>query len=480
MGTVQKKNRLFIDLFSGCGGLSLGLEQAGFRPIAFAEHSKEAADTYEFNAKEHREDAKRFGEVQEIAKKSVIARLLRAAGKKYGANETDLDLVVGGPPCQGFSRLGIRRSHGHNRIDNPGNHLFEEMAEVIRLSGPKTFVFENVLGLLKAKWTDSKEAKSGEVFAKVLRTFASIQTKGKKHYRIRWKILHAKDFGVPQNRPRLILIGIRSDIARNLDKEAFQKYAPNSLLGGPSNVGEEEKLHLTYPSEYIEFFRASDQCRFHPNPDGIIVPTPAQVLYDLVDKRWYDFMRHRVVDKSLCRSNFKSCSYFRKPIPNSLGQQLRGGRSERGCILNHEYSLHSEEVIRRFKSIQKDGAAKGAIKNKKFSQRLIGKVGTNGAEWPNGTPNITVTSMPDDLVHFEQPRTLTVREWARLQTFPDDYVFQGKRTTGGVRRAGIPGAGLFERETPQYTQIGNAVPPLLAKCIGDQLIHLIKTAEGKK
>ena len=81
MGTVQKQDRLFIDLFSGCGGLSLGLEQAGFRPIAFAEHSKEAADTYEFNAKEHREDAKRFGDVQEIAKKSVIARLLKEADK---------------------------------------------------------------------------------------------------------------------------------------------------------------------------------------------------------------------------------------------------------------------------------------------------------------------------------------------------------------------------------------------------------------
>jgi DNA (cytosine-5)-methyltransferase 1 len=81
--------------------------------------------------------------------------------------------------------------------------------------------------------------------------------------------------------------------------------------------------------------------------------------------------------------------------------------------------------------------------------------------------------MPDDYVHFQQPRVLTVREWARLQTFPDWYVFAGKRTTGGRRRAGDPEAGQWTRDVPKYTQIGNAVPVELARAIGEHLKKLI-------
>ena len=88
------------------------------------------------------------------------------------------------------------------------------------------------------------------------------------------------------------------------------------------------------------------------------------------------------------------------------------------------------------------------------------------ATWKVTKPNFTVTSMPDDVLHYSLPRTLTVREWARLQGFPDDYIFHGKRTTGGVRRAGNPKKGNFKRELPKYTQIGNAVPVQVAEKIG--------------
>ena len=99
------------------------------------------------------------------------------------------------------------------------------------------------------------------------------------------------------------------------------------------------------------------------------------------------------------------------------------------------------------------------LKTKKFSQRVL------KARWGNSKPNITATSLPDDYVHFSQPRTLTVREWARLQMFPDWYQFCGKRTTGGIRRAGNPLEGIFDRELPKYTQIGNAVPVSLAEAV---------------
>ena len=93
------------------------------------------------------------------------------------------------------------------------------------------------------------------------------------------------------------------------------------------------------------------------------------------------------------------------------------------------------------------------MKTKNFSQRVL------KAKWGNSTPNITATSLPDDYVHYSQPRNIfTVREWARLQMFPDWYKFCGSRTTGGLRRAGNPQDGNFDRELPKYTQIGNAVP----------------------
>ncbi|WP_299374353.1 DNA cytosine methyltransferase, partial [uncultured Kiloniella sp.] len=100
--------------------------------------------------------------------------------------------------------------------------------------------------------------------------------------------------------------------------------------------------------------------------------------------------------------------------------------------------------------------------------------------WGNKEPNMTATSLPDDYVHYSQPRILTVREWARLQLFPDWYRFAGKRTTGGIRRAGNPLEGNFNREVPKYTQIGNAVPVGLAQKVGEHFRGILDTAVGKR
>ena len=117
--------------------------------------------------------------------------------------------------------------------------------------------------------------------------------------------------------------------------------------------------------------------------------------------------------------------------------------------------------------IDNNGNIPEEMRTKKFSQRLIPK------RWDESGPNITATSLPDDYVHYAQPRILTVREWARLQMFPDWYKFAGKRTTGGIRRAGNPRQNIFDREVPKYTQIGNAVPPKLAYEIGKFFKNLI-------
>ena len=149
--------------------------------------------------------------------------------------------------------------------------------------------------------------------------------------------------------------------------------------------------------------------------------------------------------------------------------EFSGESLSKGDKLNeHKYSNHKESVVNRFDyMIKNNGAIPDTYKTKKFAQRILPK------KCNEKGPNITACSLADDFVHFSQPRSLTVREWARLQTFPDWYLFAGKRTTGGIRRAGNPRESIFDRELPKYTQIGNAVPVKLAYEIGKHFLNLI-------
>lgn len=142
-------------------------------------------------------------------------------------------------------------------------------------------------------------------------------------------------------------------------------------------------------------------------------------------------------------------------------------------LLEHQFSKHSAEVKKRFRAAQlsKDLQAPKNLRTKKFAQRALPE------RWP-APPHITVASLPDDFIHYRSPRSLTVREWARLQGFPDWYLFEGPRTTGGHRRAGDVRSGDSVRETPKYTQIGNAVPVPLAAALGWHIRNLWGIPEG--
>ena len=143
----------------------------------------------------------------------------------------------------------------------------------------------------------------------------------------------------------------------------------------------------------------------------------------------------------------------------------------RQILTDHEFSNHKKHVVERFQymldnNITKKSDLPPKMRTKKFNQKPL------PARWEKH-PTMTVTSLPDDYVHYKRPRTFSVREWARLQTFPDKHIFCGKRTTGGVRRAGNPSEGIWDREVPKYTQIGNAVPPLLGKAIGSRICEIL-------
>lgn len=412
----------FFDLFAGCGGLSLGLERAGFTPLLVNELNPDAMSTYLLNRRDEYPWLcdNNVSNVKELVLDDKLLKRFRNSIKNnfnIDIFNGELDLICGGPPCQGFSGIGIRRSYSVEKRQLPSNYLYQDMAFLINRIRPKIFLFENVRGLLSARWTNDGE--KGEIFRDVLKTFRDIGA-----YHIRYKLVHAKDYGVPQNRPRILIVGLRKDI--------FPEPTVNSddaVLAG-----------------------------FLPKPTGGY-PTIEELLGDLVDS---SYVRGSTTE-----------TYPRAP-QNDIQKRLRTRRdgsvfAAGDAVSEMEYSNHSDYIVEKFtEMIRNGGEIPERFKTKKFAQKVLPRV------WGKDGPTITACSAPDDYVHFCQPRSLTVREWARLQTFPDWYVFAGKRTTGGLRRAGNPREGIFDRELPKYTQIGNAVPVELAYNIGRNFVKLLE------
>jgi DNA (cytosine-5)-methyltransferase 1 len=288
------------------------------------------------------------------------------------------------------------------------------MARFIRATNPRLFLFENVRGLLSSRWT--AVGQSGEIWDDVRRTFEDIEG-----YDVRWELVQAKQYGVPQNRPRVLLVGIRRDL----------RWIPES--GKPA--------------------------------DGLLPaaagrpPDPEDFLGDLVDPAYPG------VTETFAYPSGPSSDSQRWFRATQSGDVAPVGFP----ITDQQYAAHRPRISRKFEyMLAHEGQIREQDRTKKFAQRLIPR------QWGERGPTITTTSLPDDYVHFSQPRILTVREWARTQTFPDWYQFVGPRTTGGRRRAGDPELGDWSREVPKYTQIGNAVPVWLAMAVGTHFKDLLR------
>lgn len=427
-----------IDLFSGCGGFGLGLEKAGFTPIYFNELNADARGTYLVNRVERHEWfaeqldrnawTSRFCSADALALvngRTPIRNLEALLAGAFSIKRGDVDIVVGGPPCQGYSGIGHRRSYAVEKRELPANHLYSAMASIVKRIRPRVFVFENVRGLLHSRWTSS--GKAGEIWADVKRAFIAIGG-----YTIASQLVFAKDYGVPQNRPRVILIGYRE-----------------GLIGG-----------ATKPKELDDIDNTAIARRMLPPPVRRRAPDIIDLLGDLIERPY---------------ENGGATITYPSEAANKWQLALRKSSDNKhtfrqGDVLREQvFSKHSPRVTRRFQAML-DGEA--YVGTRKFAQRPL------PARWGPEGPTITATSLPDDYVHFEQPRSLTVREWARLQGFPDWYEFVGSRTTGGLRRAGNPLLGVFDRELPKYTQIGNAVPVGLAEAIGKHVKSVLEKASA--
>jgi DNA (cytosine-5)-methyltransferase 1 len=401
---------VFIDLFAGCGGLSLGLEQAGFTPLFVNELNHDAMETYLINRRAEYpwlEENREYDIKKLVATKGRLDDLKQQLKEQFGVD--DIDLVVGGPPCQGYSGIGHRRSYSVDKEQLPSNTLYEDMVRVVYKMRPKIFLFENVRGLLSARWT--KQGEKGEIWRDVKGTFEDALP----DYHIRAELVYAKDYGVPQNRPRILMVGVRKDLGIEPSEGLVADgYLPEPMGGYPDI--------RTLLGDLIE----------EPYPPG-------------GETGEYK----RPAEKGTIQE------YFR------YDPETRETKDIGATLTEQEYSNHRDHIVKKFRHMIKfKGEIPEEMQTKKFAQRWLPPT------WGDNGPTITATSLPDDYVHYCQPRCLTVREWARLQMFPDYYQFWGKRTTGGLRRAGNPQEGLHDREVPKYTQIGNAVPVKLAFEVG--------------
>lgn len=349
-----------IDLFCGAGGLSLGFQQAGFNIIVGVDNEPAALETFEYNHKGS------VGLNADLSQQETFDLILKTAGDKK------IDVIIAGPPCQGFSLTGPRN------FDDPRNKLYLAVIEMVKQYQPKGFIIENVPGMATMY--------NGQVKDEVLRRFDEMG------YNIACQILKACDYGVPQMRKRLVFMGVRKDI------------------GEP---------HFPEPSFGPETDRPYRTCR-----DAISdLPTRETELGENSDS-------------------------YNRPAITEYQQLMRGDCS---VLSNHVATNHKQFVKETIALVPEGGNYKdlpeGVGESRKFNMawtRLNGNA-----------PARTVDTGHRNLFHYELNRVPTVRESARIQSFPDNFVFKGTRTK-------------------QERQVGNAVPPLLGQVLAEELLKIIE------
>lgn len=379
-----------LDLFSGAGGMAEGFLQAGFAVPFASDRSEQAALTYKNRHHQLGFDLEYFcGDVADLCRPEGLTRFL-------GSQMSVIDVVCGGPPCQGFSLAGQR-----NPLDSR-NKLVQSYIQILAQVQPKYFVMENVIGILSATFIEyqgiNKTYQDEAVVDVLLAEFAGIG-----YPNVEIKVLDASDFGVPQKRHRVIFLGTRSDLDVKLS---------------------------------------------HPEPLNQTKVSAKDAIDDLSEIALGTIQTERSM---LPRSDYQRASLKGRTLT------CNGKPISSKLLHNHETSRHSAIVVERFHQLKSGESLKTMLQrlDEEIRQQLSTKK-QNCRRIRSDEPSPTVLTLPDDLVHYSKDRILTVREMARLQSFDDSFEFLGKRTTGGHRR---------KEETPQYTLVGNAVPPLLAKAI---------------
>ncbi len=398
----------FIDVFAGCGGLSLGLMQAGWKGLFAVEHNQDAFLTLKNNLIDTKRELN-FDWPDWLPKTTHDITTFLAKNKKaLDALQGNVDMIVGGPPCQGFSTAGRRDPN------DPRNQLTKSYLKLVAHIRPKLVLIENVRGIT-ANFDDETSPDGKLNYANWIIKSLS------KGYAVKSELLDTSQFGVPQKRKRFFIVGLRKDLL-----ETDDVFAPFKLI----------------ENDRKSFLQSK----------AIKLPVVAkQALSDL------EVTKKGVFD-SPDTVGYKAIKHSQ---PKTAYQKLMKD-GHKGPVPDTRLARHKNHIIKRFQEIIDICHAEGRL-NKTISQELKETYGLKKRVirvLDPKSPAPTITSMPDDLIHYSEPRALTVRENARLQSFPDWFAFKGRYTTGGERR---------KIDVPRFTQVANAVPPLAAEAIGVSL-----------
>lgn len=416
-----------VDLFAGAGGLSEGFRQAGFRIAAGSDNDPDALATYALNFPEAESVC---GDIREPAVKERILDVARGASA-----------LIGGPPCQAFSQV-----RNHTRlINDPRNALYREFVEVLKETLPRVFVVENVTGM------DQMGVRE--------QVAADLSIDGE--YLVSPQVLDAADFGVPQTRKRLLFIGVKAS-------EGFLPPAPSGTEAVEAVTlarftGSRRPRYQIVVQQHIRSLRAGEALS---DPDDLSAVTASDALSDLaglpVGNR-SDALEYAALGPPR--------SAYQKLMRNGAGTALTNVQVPRinkdtvlrlrGIPPGGNYRDLREALLDRYLTGQRWGRDNGSGKLSRRHFYAYRRLHPDIWAW-------TLNTKGDSVYHYEVPRALSVREFARLQSFPDRFVFTTDPRAGAIagRHEGGPAHS-------RYRQAGNAVPPLLARAVADGLMMLL-------
>ncbi len=463
---------IFVDLFAGAGGLSLGLVRAGLEGILAVEASPMAAETYFRNLlerdpnvwRQHRAlplDEQIRGGLAVAPTSQVLQRLDVVRDLLAGH---DLDVLAGGPPCQGFSTAGSRNPADHR------NQLPFEFLSFVREFQPRLVLIENVPGIAARS---PKNPIKDTVLARLAHSLRHIHP----GYRTLAIQVNAADFGLAQRRPRVVLVAARSDIADGASRSWIAAAAgdgelvarpwqalgmptlptdPGTVLSALGDLGPDGYC-LESADDYPAALGLARRLRFSAHdapPAGRGEPPPSHPPNHVLRRHGERTVRRFALLLALRDLGITSEILT---IPSDVEEE------DLPPLVDQWVSAVPVKLPLRYRNIAL-ASTRAELRSlilelatRKHSQRVLDASGVSGP----------VLSLPDDHVHHLDPRTLSVREMARLQGFPDRFVFYGRETTGGPRR---------RHEVPQYTQVGNAVPPPLGEALGTALLDVLDAA----
>ncbi|MDD6427888.1 DNA cytosine methyltransferase [Candidatus Weimeria sp. HCP3S3_B5] len=448
-----------VDLFCGAGGCSEGLIQAGFHILFSSDISDMVEVTYKYRHKQlgliqGRNTWFERADIRDLHG-DFINKKISELEMFHDKEVPQIDLMIGGPSCQGFSRAGKRDK------EDPRNLLFGEYVRVINEVKPKYIVLENVEGFMDMQFFGYKGLdlydengnliEEGSLYpdGSVTPTILRSELNRIGYDTLEPRVLNAADYGVPQRRNRVIFIGFRRELpAPSYPKPTVEPKNRLTLKDAISDLVYDTRIKSKVSHTLSDYQKESRAGRTPSLITGKPIPCDRMDLQNLELPNSTDI----VLERFDLFNEGETGTMLRKRIKEQ-GIDIRG-KDALIKLCCDKLRMQSDDVIDLFMHANApDDAIDVLLTKKNIRQRL-----------DSNEPSPTVVTLPDDYINPWEDRTLSVREMARCQSFDDSFEFLGKRTTGGLKR---------RTEVPQCTQVGNAVPPLLAKAVALEIIKVL-------